>query len=150
WNRALPVDGGDYVMTGRAPGYEMWQKTVHVPLEGTKLSFTVPALTKPRRATVPGAAPPATPSKQDTTSPGAAPPATPSRQDPTSPELATTTTPVSPTTDQTVNATVPPPPSAVMIPAIDHSPESPQRSSKAVPLVVGAGALALLGGGLGF
>jgi tetratricopeptide (TPR) repeat protein len=42
WNRALPVDGGDYVIAGRAPGHEAWQTTAHVPLEGAKLSVEVP------------------------------------------------------------------------------------------------------------
>jgi hypothetical protein len=60
WNRALPVDGGDYVIAARAPGYETWQKTVHVPWEGAKLSINVPPLAKDRKVTVaPGAAFPA-------------------------------------------------------------------------------------------
>jgi hypothetical protein len=44
WNRALPVDGGDYVITGRAPEHEEWQFTVHVPVEGAKMSVEVPKL----------------------------------------------------------------------------------------------------------
>lgn len=46
WNRALPVDGGDYVLAAEAPGYEAWQKTIHVPVEGAKLSVEVLPLTK--------------------------------------------------------------------------------------------------------
>jgi hypothetical protein len=42
WNRALPVDGGDYVIAGRAPGHEEWQTTAHVPIEGGKVSVEVP------------------------------------------------------------------------------------------------------------
>lgn len=42
WNRALPVDGGDYVIGGRAPGHEEWQTTAHVPAEHAKLSVEVP------------------------------------------------------------------------------------------------------------
>jgi hypothetical protein len=38
----------------------------------------------------------------------------------------------------------------VVVPAIDPSPVPPHISSKVAPLVVGAGALALLGGGLSF
>lgn len=80
WNRALPVDGGDYVITAQAPGYDTWEKTVHVPEADGNLSVDVPILAKTR----------------------------------------------------------------------PHSVTSPKTSSTAVPLIVGAGALALLGGGLGF
>ena len=44
WNRALPVDGGDYVIVGRAPGHEEWQITMHVPTEGARVSAKVPKL----------------------------------------------------------------------------------------------------------
>jgi hypothetical protein len=42
WNRALPVDGGDYVIVGHAPGHEEWQTTAHVPAEHAKISVEVP------------------------------------------------------------------------------------------------------------
>jgi len=42
WNRALPVNGGDYVIAGRAPGHESWSTTVTVPVEGGKISVEVP------------------------------------------------------------------------------------------------------------
>jgi hypothetical protein len=42
WNRALPVDGGSYVIGGRAPGHEEWSTTVVVPSEGGKTSVEVP------------------------------------------------------------------------------------------------------------
>lgn len=42
WNRGLPVDGGDYVIAGHAPGHEAWQTTVHVAVEGGKVSVEVP------------------------------------------------------------------------------------------------------------
>lgn len=42
WNRALPVDGGDYIIAGHAPGHEAWQTTVHVPRENAKVSVEVP------------------------------------------------------------------------------------------------------------
>lgn len=80
WNRALPVDGGDYVITVRAPGYDTWETTVHVSMADAKLSVDVPILTKTH----------------------------------------------------------------------PHPLAPPPTSSTAVPLIVGAGALALLGGGLGF
>jgi hypothetical protein len=80
WNRALPVDGDDYVITAQAPGYNTWEKIVHVPMADAKLSVDMPMLTKP-------------------------------------------------------------PPTFTRV---------TKTSSVAVPLIVGAGALALLGGGLGF
>lgn len=42
WNRALPVDGGQYVIAGRAPGHEQWQTTVAVPDQNGKVSVDVP------------------------------------------------------------------------------------------------------------
>src|SRR5215510_10847785 len=44
WNRPQPVDGGDYVITGRAPDHEDWQTTVHVAVAGAKVSVEVPRL----------------------------------------------------------------------------------------------------------
>jgi hypothetical protein len=42
WNRAVPVDGGDYVIGGRAPGHEEWSTKVTVPEAGGKISVEVP------------------------------------------------------------------------------------------------------------
>lgn len=58
WNRGLPVDGGDYVIVGRAPGQEEWQTTVHVPHEGAKVSVEVPKFKELGKV---AAMPPATP-----------------------------------------------------------------------------------------
>jgi len=69
WNRALPVDGGDYVIAGRAPGHEAWQTTAHVPVEGAKLSVEVPRF-KELGKLIPPPTPPANP-------PAAAPPPPP-------------------------------------------------------------------------
>jgi hypothetical protein len=44
WNRALPVDGGDFIIVGRAPGYDDWQTVVHVAVERAKVSVDVPRL----------------------------------------------------------------------------------------------------------
>jgi hypothetical protein len=46
WNRALPIDGGDYVLEARAPGREPWSKTVHVPEQRGKAAVAVPELVK--------------------------------------------------------------------------------------------------------
>ncbi len=42
WNRGAPVDGGDYVVSGRAPGHEEWSTKVTVKPEGDKVSVEVP------------------------------------------------------------------------------------------------------------
>jgi hypothetical protein len=44
WNRALPIDGGDYVVEARAPGREPQRIEVHVPGEGGRVTAAVPDL----------------------------------------------------------------------------------------------------------
>jgi hypothetical protein len=44
WNRPLAIDGGDYVIVGRAPGHSEWQVIAHVPVEGAKIKVEVPKL----------------------------------------------------------------------------------------------------------
>jgi serine/threonine-protein kinase len=84
WNRALPIDGGTYTITARAPGTNAWSTRVTVVAEGDTQTVQVP----------------------------------------------------------------PRPPVAVTAP--EPAP-APSRTSRTVlPLVVGAGALAFLGAGLGF
>lgn len=134
WNRALPVDGGDYVIAARAAGYETWKRAIHVPATDAKLSVDVPALTKASKGTVPEAAPSPTPSTSS------APPAT---------STPAVTVPVSTVVQQIVNVAAPPPPSVIVVSALDHTPAPLQTSTEVAPLVFGAGAVALLGGGLG-
>jgi hypothetical protein len=42
WNTAIPVDGGTYVIGGRAPAHEEWSTTVTVPAEGGHITVDVP------------------------------------------------------------------------------------------------------------
>lgn len=42
WNRGAPVDGGEYVIAGRAPGHEEWSTKVTVKPEGDKVAVEVP------------------------------------------------------------------------------------------------------------
>jgi hypothetical protein len=42
WNRALPIDGGKHMISGRAPGHETWSTTVVLNPEGDKQSVEVP------------------------------------------------------------------------------------------------------------
>jgi hypothetical protein len=44
WGHSLPVDGGHYVIAGRAPDHESWQIAVHVAEEGAKITIAVPRL----------------------------------------------------------------------------------------------------------
>ncbi|MBA3391107.1 MAG: tetratricopeptide repeat protein [Deltaproteobacteria bacterium] len=56
WGRALPVDGGTYAVTVRAPSYASWTTTVIVGGEADMKSVAVPALT-PRLASTGSVAP---------------------------------------------------------------------------------------------
>lgn len=81
WNRSIPVDGGTYVIAGRAPGHEEWSTTVVVPVEKGKISVEVPrfkdlqklvAAATPTPTPTPAATPnsePAQVDEQDTPSP---------------------------------------------------------------------------------
>jgi hypothetical protein len=42
WNTDIPVDGGEYVIEGKAPGYEAWSTKVSVSESGDKESVNVP------------------------------------------------------------------------------------------------------------
>ena len=42
WNRAVPVDGGSYRISGKAPGHEEWWAIIEVPIEHGKSSVDVP------------------------------------------------------------------------------------------------------------
>lgn len=64
WNRALPVDGGDYVVVGHAPGHEEWQTTARVPAEHAKISVEVPKFKELAKLTPSPTPPPPRPTAQ--------------------------------------------------------------------------------------
>ena len=98
WNRALPIDGGTYTISVKAPGTTAWTTTVTVGAESDTKTVDVPDLkTLPRDIT---------PVKTET-----------------------------PTAEQEEH---------------EEAPEAPARSSKVVPIAVGAGGVALLGGAVAF
>jgi serine/threonine-protein kinase len=98
WNRALPIDGGTYTITARAPGANPWLTRVTITDEGDIKTVQVPDLRNlPRDLGKP------------------APPRPP-----------------------------------VTVTAAEPAPASARPSRPVIPLVVGAGALTLLGAGLGF
>jgi len=98
WNRSLPIDGGTYTLTARAPGAKPWSTQVTVAAESDAKIVEIPDL----RSLLHG------PDKR--------------------PE---------------------PLPSSVVATAVNRAPPPPRTSSKVVPLVIGGGALALLGTGVG-
>jgi hypothetical protein len=44
WGRALPIDGGTYTITARAPGKQPWSTQVAIPAEGAARTVEIPAL----------------------------------------------------------------------------------------------------------
>jgi hypothetical protein len=98
WNRALPMDGGTYTITARAPGANPWSIQVTVAAAGDARTIQVPDLrNRPRESGKPA-----------------------------------------------------PPRSPVAVKLAEPAPASAHAPRTVLPVVVGAGALALLGGGLGF
>lgn len=73
WNRALPVDGGDYVIVARAPGHDDWRATTSIPLERGNVTLEVPRLHEP----IAPPPPPPPPPELRPTSTTAAPPVEP-------------------------------------------------------------------------
>jgi tetratricopeptide (TPR) repeat protein len=53
WNRGAPVDGGEYVIAGRAPGHEEWSTKVTVKPEADKVAVEVPKFKELKVLTTP-------------------------------------------------------------------------------------------------
>jgi hypothetical protein len=53
WNRAIPVDGGEYVISGRAPGHEEWETRVSIAAENGKTTVDVPKFKEVKKLVVP-------------------------------------------------------------------------------------------------
>ena len=87
WNRALPVDGGTYVIAGLAPDRAPWQASVAVPAEGGNITIEIPKLAEPSKPPPPlppaslsrRASPPPPPALARTPAP--TPPSAPARPD---------------------------------------------------------------------
>jgi hypothetical protein len=73
WNKALPIDGGTYTVTARAPGATPWSATVTLAVEGENTTVDVPRLTTGAQS-------------------NAEPPVTTTANTPPTPTLATKTT----------------------------------------------------------
>lgn len=61
WNRALPIDGGTYTVTARAPGSVEWTTTVTIQFEADTKTVDVPKLQTAVHAVDPRPAPPPPP-----------------------------------------------------------------------------------------
>jgi hypothetical protein len=155
WNRELPIDGGECVMTGSAPGYEPWQKIVHVPRQSARLSVEVPALKKASMHATPEEVRPSR------SGPSINPPAPGNPP----PSAASSTAAVESTmVHQTVNISLDehallhdldqlstasaPSRSIALAPTRGPAPGPPQTASDIAP-IIGASALVLLGSGAG-
>jgi hypothetical protein len=122
WDRALPVDGGSYVITAHAPGHESWSTTRTIRAERDAQTIAIPKLVETRSPAPPAVA--AAPAGPVTSSPPAGPPPVASHGD--EPAAPAESERPEPATDRTT------------------------RPSYVVPIALGAATLALGGAGLGF
>lgn len=53
WNHPLPIDGGTYTITARAPGHDTWTTKVTVKTEGDSQTVDVPVLAESKVAITP-------------------------------------------------------------------------------------------------
>lgn len=127
WNQAVPIDGGSYTITARAPGREPWSTITTVKTEGDVQTVSVPQLTEARVAAAPGRPAPAP------IEPRPAPPVT-GGSSPTAAKAPSGAT------------SVPPPPAPAPEPP-DASRRGPWRS---LMFAAGAGAIGFGGAAVGF
>jgi hypothetical protein len=111
WNHALPIDGGTYTITARAPGHAPWSATTRIKVESDAQSVEIPKLAEAR----PGAPVAAT----RTGTPGAAP---------------TTTAPASATPRPAAPATTAPAPATPRPAAPPPAAPTPVASAHPAPL----------------
>ncbi|HEU4727857.1 MAG TPA: hypothetical protein VFT22_08220 [Kofleriaceae bacterium] len=96
WNRALTVDGGDYVITARARGREEWRATAHVAIESDKVAIDVPRLKELSLPVARPAEPPASSAAQPAPSPAISPVHLPSASRTSSPAASRASSPPAP------------------------------------------------------
>jgi hypothetical protein len=171
WNHALPIDGGTYTITARAPGRAPWSITRKIKIESDAQTVDIPKLTEVKpgapvavsRSGRPGDGPPVTglpagntASTSSIPTPGPTPgPATPGGT-PSSPAAASShgpgggtparAAPPAPSSRAVADAAPEPATATATSSAVDQ-PESSQGHR--LPLAVGAGALVLGGAALG-
>jgi hypothetical protein len=169
WNHAVPIDGGTYTITARAPGYAPWSATRTIKVESDAQAVGVPKLTAARpeapvavsRAGSPGGAPPAAPTpaggvggtppvaKPVTAASGgvSASPATSAASQGAPPRAG----PPAPSSRTVADAAPEPAVTPTVAPAPDRpEPRSESAHAHTLPLMIGAGALVVGGAALGF
>jgi len=177
WNHALPIDGGTYTITARAPGHAPWSVTKTIKVESDAQAVEIPKLADAKSGPPvaaahpggPGTPPPAgasagtpggvassakpNPSSAAGASPVVTPPAGGSTRSPAggpagaAPSRPVTAEPSAAGSRSVADATPAPATPPVAEPATDQ-PEA--RHSLALPIAVGAGAVVLGGAALGF
>jgi len=177
WNHALPIDGGTYTITARAPGRAPWSTTKTIKVESDTQSVDIPKLTEAKPGAPVAASRPGNPSgASPATPPPGSPPAgtpptvaTPAGSAGGPPASAKPTTgssgapPVAParpgssggiepsSSGSRVATTTPEPMMPATPPATPPAIDRPaSHRSYVLPIAFGAGALALGGGALGF
>jgi hypothetical protein len=134
WNHALPIDGGTYTITARAPGRTVWSGSVTIKPESDSHTIEIPRLADPKAVA-------ATRGKPDAAVAG-----TPTRPDRTAP---------SPAAERTQRAEPSSVASVASVPGADPAAGSPsdrpaRRRSLMWPITLGTGALACGGAALAF
>lgn len=158
WNHALPIDGGTYTITARAPGRAPWSQVKTIKVEADEQAVEIPKLEVAR----PGAPVAAV---RAGTQAGSAPSPSPTPAKPASPPVAAVPAGSSP---DPVSASSPATPAASPAKPVavantggqeDAMPASPAPAvvdrpeaapARTLPIVFGAGAIALGGAALGF
>ncbi len=172
WNHALPIDGGTYTITARAPGHAPWSATRTIKVESDAQSVEIPKLADAKAGTPvavsrtggAGGTPPATGAPAGTpggvassakpnpaSAAGAAPGAAPATGAPAgSKEAAATSRPAnaepSASSSRSVADATPAP---ATTPATEPADRPEAAHSHRLPIVVGAGAVVLGGAALG-
>lgn len=155
WNHALPVDGGPYQLTAKAPGHQPWSTSIHLKTEGDVQTIEVPAFNVDKRGSqaaatketkVPGKSGRAPSSRTGQVTGSTTPEPAPA------PESAPASEPEDESTDEAEAATVDQPPASAAKgpPAAPAASSATKRRSLALPLALGAGSLAFTAGAVAF
>ena len=150
WNHALPIDGGSYVITARAPGRTTWTATRSIKVEGDLVVVDIPRLAESAPA-VAAVRPPA--SGLSATAKPEPPRPQPAKPEPAKPEPAKPA--ASAPRPALTSAPAPPPAIATGRTAVEPSPEQPADQphggrSLIAPIALGGGAVVLGGVAIAF
>jgi hypothetical protein len=136
WNHALPVDGGTYTITARAPGHAPWTASRTIKVEGDLIVVDVPRLAE-------AAASPVATARTEPTRPGPASPAPAAR--PVPPPTAVAVRP-----PERIDVAQRPPSEPKPAAAVEPADQPHGGRSLVVPLAFGGAAVALGAAGIVF